>query len=136
MRGTNMYKITFWAMTYGITIGGFLTFFAWYATNHPTYKEWLYKLAPIQVLIGLFCLVGGALALFYPLGTEQFIGDLIPGATALIIGFWLSMTYMKPKLPILYDMSQKLTPYQLPLGLLAIGAAVVHYFFWGTKNFF
>jgi hypothetical protein len=131
-----MYKITFYAMSYGVGFAGLFALLGWWANTHPQWNTWLQKLAPIQILLGFFCFVGGGLALFYPLGTEQFIGDLIPGGMALILGFWLAFHYMKPEIPILTGLSHRLTPYQLPLGVLAVGAAVMHHFFWGTKNFF
>ncbi|MBI4040826.1 MAG: hypothetical protein HY390_03045 [Deltaproteobacteria bacterium] len=131
-----MYKITFWAMTYGVGLAGIFAVWSWYAIHHYEHRNLLNKMAPVQILLGIFCFVGGALALFYPLGTEQFVGDLIPGMAALLIGFWLAFSNVKPQVPVLYQISQKMTPLQLPLGILAIASALVHYFLWGTKNFF
>ncbi len=130
------YQIAHWALTYGILVGGCFAFLTWFAKNNYNLNTLLQKLGFIQILVGIFCFIGGILAFFYPLGTEAFTGDLIPAVIAIVLGFMLAMTYMKPKPEFLNQINQIITPYQVPLGIIAIGAAIVHYFFWGTKNFF
>lgn len=131
-----MYKIAYWALTYGILIGGCFAVATWVAKNNYNLTTWLQKLAPVQMLVGVFCFVGGILALFYPLGTEIIVGDLIPAGIAIVLGFMLAMTYTQQKPEFLNQINQKLLPYQVPLGIIAIGAAIIHHFFWGTQNFF
>ncbi|HBQ20673.1 MAG: hypothetical protein A2Z91_06730 [Deltaproteobacteria bacterium GWA2_38_16] len=130
-----MYKIAFWALTYGILVGGCFTLFAWFAQTNDTFKTWYYKLAPIQTLVGIFCFVGGILGLFYPIGEEMITGDLIPAVIAILLGFMYIFAYFKQP-AFLNQIYQKLTPYQVPFGIIAIGAALVHYFIWGTKTYF
>ncbi|MBI3019531.1 MAG: hypothetical protein HYY61_06560 [Deltaproteobacteria bacterium] len=127
-------KIAFWALTYGILLGGCFAFLTWF--NHPTVNNWLQKLSIVQLLTGLFCFIGGIVGLFYPLGEQMFTGDLIPAMVAIILGFTLSMTFIKTKPEFLHQLNQKIVPYQVWVGIIAIAAGIVHYFFWGTKNFF
>lgn len=131
-----MYKVAYWALTYGILIGGAFTAATWMARTNFNVSNLLQKLAPVQLLVGIFCFIGGILGMFYPLGTEIIIGDLIPAGVAILLGFSLAVTYMQQKPEFLNQINQKIIPYHVPLGILAIATAIVHYFFWGTKNFF
>lgn len=132
----SIYNIAFWALTYGILVGGCFAFFSWFSTKNDTLHNLFNTLAPLQILVGIFCFVGGILAIYNPVGEPMFTGDLIPAVIAIVLGFMLTMTYMKTKPAFLDNLNQKLLPYQAPLGILAIGAALVHYFLWGAKNFF
>ncbi|MBI3017983.1 MAG: hypothetical protein HYY62_08365 [Deltaproteobacteria bacterium] len=80
-------QIAFWALTYGILLGGCFVFLTWF--NHPTVNNFLQKLSIVQLLTGLFCFLGGIVGLFYPLGEQMFTADLIPAVVAIILGFTL-----------------------------------------------
>ena len=131
-----MYQITFWALTLGCLIGGFMATMNWFGGKIPILNQIYQILTPFQTLIGFITLIGGVLALFYPTGPEMFTGDLIPAVIAILLGFCIGIGYMKTKPEFLNYLYNMIKPFQVPLGSLAIAAAIVHWFFMGTEPFF
>jgi hypothetical protein len=131
-----MYQLTFWLLTLGCLFGGFMAAWSWFAPKFPALNKFHDKIAPFQKWIGLATLLGGILALFYPLGAELIIGDLLPSFAAISVGFVLAVAYIQNKPQFVNNLYNSISPYRVPLGLIAIAAGILHWFFVGTHPFF
>jgi len=131
-----MYQITFWALTIGCLLGGFMASMSWLGPKMPFLQGIHNKMIPFQTLIGIVCLAGGILALFFPLGPEMMTGDIIPAVLAILLGFTLAVSYMQGAPGFLKSINNVIRPYQVPLGILAIAAGVIHWFFMGSAPYF
>ena len=131
-----MYAITFWALTIGCLLGGFMCAMAWLGPKMPFLQGIYHKLMPFQTLIGFITLAGGVLALFFPMGPAMMTGDIVPAGVAIILGFTLAITYLHGAPQFLNNINNFIKPFQVPLGIIAIAAAIIHWFFMGNQLYF
>jgi hypothetical protein len=131
-----MYTITFWALTLGCALGGFMVSMTWLGTKLPFLNPLHNMLKPFQTVIGFICCAAGVLAFFYPKGPEMLTGDLIPAVLALCLGFILAISYMPNRPQFVNTLNNMIRPLHVPIGIIAIIAAFVHWSFRGNAPFF
>jgi len=121
--------------------GGILATSALIVAKKPDAKPWIDKLVPYQAIIGVALLVVGVLDLLRWLGALR---HLLPDApvhtvvwlavivTSILLGFLFGMAQIAKWLPGHaaaerkgMELSNKLAPYQLIIGLIGLGAALL-----------
>jgi hypothetical protein len=121
--------------------GGILATSALIVAKKPDAKQWIDKLVPYQAIIGVALLAVGVLDLLRWLGALR---HLLPDApvhvvvwlavivTSILLGFLFGMTQIAKWLPGHAaaeqkgrELSNKLAPYQLIIGVIGLGAALL-----------
>ena len=129
-----MYGFTSWALALGCLMGGYMASMNWLGTKFPVLNTLNQKLTPFRTFIGIICLGGGILALFFPLGPGIIIiGDLIPAVAAILLGIFFVTDFM-PGIVKNFNNSF-IQPFHVPLGIVAMAVAVLHWFKGGNALF-
>jgi len=121
--------------------GGILATSALIVAKKPDAKQWIDKLVPYQAIIGVALLAVGVLDLLRWLGALRHLLPDVPVhavvwlaviVTSILLGFLFGMTQIAKWLPGHAaaeqkgrELSNKLAPYQLIIGVIGLGAALL-----------
>jgi hypothetical protein len=124
-----------------IIVGGILAISALIVAKKPEAKQLIDKLTPYQALIGIVMLAWGVISLIRGLKGISFAFKFVPGftvitlamvASSILLGFMFGMPQIAKWAPgesnaevKALELSRKLAPYQVVLGLIGIGSALI-----------
>ncbi len=124
-----------------LIVGGILAISALIVAKKPDAKEWIDKLVPYQAIIGVALLAVGILDLLGHLGAVLHLLKNAPVyaivwlavmVTSILLGFLFGMPQIAKWMPDQraaeqkgLELSNKLAPYQVIIGLIGLGAALL-----------
>lgn len=125
-----------------VIVGGILAISALIVAKKPEAKQLIDKLTPYQAVIGVVLLVWGVISLLRGLKGISFAFKMIPGftlvalamiASSILLGFMFGMPQIAKWAPgqsnaeaKALELSRKLAPYQVVLGLIGLGSALIY----------
>ncbi|MGQ9628910.1 MAG: hypothetical protein ACUVXI_01190 [bacterium] len=114
----------------GLLVSGFLAASSYLISRWPVLEGAKNTLSRWQTYIGLATMALGIWRLLF--ARPPIFGNLIPSASAILVGLLLSMSFLKTRESLprerLEAIESKLTTSQVPLGFISIGAGILHIF--------